>query len=370
VAGAILSKRREMKRVLIRPSFQDWCCNRLFNEGTSYDGVYQCAFQSWRETAKGQSFQLDTWDMADLSDADVLWFLDLPTTRNEFNSIQKQLNSGCKMVLQVLESPALNIRSMMQENWSDFDMVLSYQSIIDEEFFVGYRLPNDLMPSTANIRFKDRKPLLMINSNRVEGGWAVRQEGMAGLPGIGPLLSGWDIPWNRFYQMRRGELYSARRKLADAAEKFPNVLHIYGYGWRGEKISWCPLYPRSHYAASRGIADLSKRELASQFKFTLAFENFAGSDGYISEKLFDAFCAGSVPIYLGDSQIDTIVSKDSFVDARQFQSPTDLLQYVRDCDEEEWRMMKSAGEEALLSLEEKFGNQQFVDAAMSALTSL
>ena len=39
----------------------------------------------------------------------------------------------------------------------------------------------------------------------------------------------------------------------------------------------------------------------------MAYENFRGRRGYISEKIFDALQAGSVPVYLGEERIAEFV---------------------------------------------------------------
>ncbi|NEQ12107.1 MAG: fucosyl transferase, partial [Moorea sp. SIO4E2] len=80
-----------MKLVLIRPSFQDWCGNRLFTQGTSFNSVYQEAFTKWKQVAAKAGFQLDTWDQAPLEQADIFWFLDLPPSYREFEHIRTQL---------------------------------------------------------------------------------------------------------------------------------------------------------------------------------------------------------------------------------------------------------------------------------------
>lgn len=48
------------------------------------------------------------------------------------------------------------------------------------------------------------------------------------------------------------------------------------------------------------------------FKFTIAFEN-SRRIGYTTEKLYDAFCADSVPIYWGDLCLDYAVNHDAVV---------------------------------------------------------
>ena len=68
----------------------------------------------------------------------------------------------------------------------------------------------------------------------------------------------------------------------------------------------------------------------------MAYENFRGRRGYISEKIFDALHAGSVPVYLGEERIAEFVPQQAFVDARNFRTRRELLAYLQSCSEPEW----------------------------------
>jgi hypothetical protein len=66
--------------------------------------------------------------------------------------------------------------------------------------------------------------------------------------------------------------------------------------------------------AARDAGDwhAAKRAYLSKFKFTVAMEN-SRRPGYVTEKLFDAFDADTVPIYWGDPALEAIVNKDAVV---------------------------------------------------------
>ncbi len=65
----------------------------------------------------------------------------------------------------------------------------------------------------------------------------------------------------------------------------------------------------------------------SKAKFTLAYEN-ERFDDYVSEKIFDAMAAGSVPIYSGASNITDYVPKECFIDFHQFKNHEELYTYI------------------------------------------
>ncbi len=57
-----------------------------------------------------------------------------------------------------------------------------------------------------------------------------------------------------------------------------------------------------------------KRKFLSEYKFTIAFENYV-YPGYQTEKLYDAMQANSIPVYCGDPNIEDIFNTQSFVNA-------------------------------------------------------
>ena len=62
--------------------------------------------------------------------------------------------------------------------------------------------------------------------------------------------------------------------------------------------------------------------------FTLAFENSV-SDDYVTEKFFDALCAGSVPIVLGAPNVAEFApSPESYLDVRDFRDPAALASRI------------------------------------------
>ena len=72
----------------------------------------------------------------------------------------------------------------------------------------------------------------------------------------------------------------------------------------------------------------NKNAVLSQYLFTLAFEN-SNCPYWITEKLFDALSAGSVPVYMGAPNIRDYVPNASgviFVD--DFASPAALAQHL------------------------------------------
>ena len=96
-----------------------------------------------------------------------------------------------------------------------------------------------------------------------------------------------------------------------------------------------------------------------------------GELGYISEKLFDALMAGTVPVYLGEKNITKFVPSECFVNASQFGSHQDLLLYLRDCSEYEWRQMRDAGLDFLESKNmHPFTDEYYANQMVSVLQQI
>lgn len=73
-------------------------------------------------------------------------------------------------------------------------------------------------------------------------------------------------------------------------------------------------------------------DFMGSYKFTLAFEN-ANCEGYISEKLWRALVAGSVPIYMGDPSAKKWMWADKIaIFVTDFESPKSLAEYINYLD--------------------------------------
>ena len=74
----------------------------------------------------------------------------------------------------------------------------------------------------------------------------------------------------------------------------------------------------------------------SRYKFTICFENTNNVKDYITEKMFDCFLSGTIPIYWGAPNIDKIIPKECFIDFRKFNDFNKLYRYLKDMGDEEY----------------------------------
>lgn len=147
------------------------------------------------------------------------------------------------------------------------------------------------------------------------------------------------------------ELYSKRITALAALAKFKNV-DLYGRGWErwwSRNSMWLPYWQHRRVLMSiyKGSCK-SKYEVLSQYSFALCFENMA-MEGYITEKIFDCFYAGTIPIYLGAKDIANLIPATTYIDCRKFQSWNDVHDYLIRMSDLEIESIRKAGREFILS---------------------
>ena len=331
-------------------------------------------FREWKTAAAARGFELLTHDLCPPEQATVLWCVDLSESVLPLWAIRNARRAGARLVLQILESPLVRPRSWVQGTHQFFERVLTYNPRHSNEAkYRRYRIPVALHAPTSGPAFASRRVAVMVNTNLRLNVAEIRSARHSRDHLATPLtIAGavWDI-----WRAQRTELYSWRRRLARTAEDFPpGTLDIYGSGWRdlpgshgepGERDYDCaakaPAIP-AEIRNSRPGAFAPKQSLIAGYRFSIATENYRGDVGYISEKIFDPMLAGHVPVYLGDRQIESVVPKAAFVDARRFRTQHQLLDYLTACPEAEWLRMKQAGADWIQSR----SAQQFSGAAFAA----
>jgi hypothetical protein len=171
--------------------------------------------------------------------------------------------------------------------------------------------------------------------------------------------------------------YQARVQILDWYERHaPADFHLFGRGWgrpaalpgrwgrvrnQLRKIFGRFLPAKSPYATWRGPVD-DKIELLTRARFCLAHENCRDLEGYVTEKLFDAFRAGCVPIYVGPKEIGDLVPSGCFIDARAYETPAALDAFLRTVDDAAYRGYQERIRAFLLSAQAKpFSQDHFAD---------
>jgi len=150
--------------------------------------------------------------------------------------------------------------------------------------------------------------------------------------------------------LQRRERYSLRR----AAIKRIDRIDLYGHQWNQNsktkvltllrelkkfivkpqfmKITGIKYYFRS-YENFLGSVE-NKRLALANYKYSLIIEN---SNDYLSEKIFDSFLAGCVPIYVGPSLKNYLIPSELYFQAQpNVKSIREQISYARSVDYQKW----------------------------------
>jgi len=340
-------------RVSVIPFYRQGLGNRMFAPDFNINSHLMEPNVEWFNQCLAAGIELGTYDLMPVEKADLVIFMDLPAQRSEVLAVKRRAPQA-KFLLALYESPFERPHWFNPKNHEEFDAVLTFNPQLWQrggkyfQFYLPVGLPPAYIPATS---FAQRLPSVMVNSNFYYGigtgnrpwHWATGYRSIQ--------RAGWQFGLQDFIQAKRSLYYHGRQKLARAAEAFSeNVLDVYGANWNGWNQGWYyRFFPDSPYQTARGKFDADKLTLLGRYRFVIAYENYVSDVGYISEKIFDAFYAGCVPVYLGDQNVSNWIDPDCFVDARKFKSPRAVLQFVRDCDQSTWEGMIAAGQRYLKS---------------------
>ena len=72
----------------------------------------------------------------------------------------------------------------------------------------------------------------------------------------------------------------------------------------------------------------SKVEAIRPYKIHLAFEN-GDSPGFVTDKIYHAFAAGVLPVWMGTRDVAETVPKGSYIDVAEFNTPDDVANYLK-----------------------------------------
>ena len=159
------------------------------------------------------------------------------------------------------------------------------------------------------------------------------------------------INGNHKPQIFMGELYSKRIEAMVALANL-GAVDLYGRGWErwwARNSLWTPywLNRRKLMSIFRGEC-LSKHETLSHYRYCLCFENME-MKGYVTEKIFDCLYVGTIPLYWGASDIESLIPSEAYIDARKFSSWEDMWLEVNSMSAYKVNSMREAGRQFLNS---------------------
>lgn len=79
-----------------------------------------------------------------------------------------------------------------------------------------------------------------------------------------------------------------------------------------------------------------KRDVLIKTRFAICYENVRDLPGYITEKIFDCFFSGCVPIYWGASNVTQYIPPDCFIDRRKYLDTEAVYVFLKAITEQEF----------------------------------
>jgi len=142
------------------------------------------------------------------------------------------------------------------------------------------------------------------------------------------------------------ELYTERVNVIRwFEENHSENFDLYGIGWdrhyfkgmllRLNRFDALTKLLKPKYPSYKGSVK-SKREVLQKYKFAICYENAKDIPGYITEKIFDCFFAGCVPVYWGAPNVTEHIPTDTFIDKRNFNTYEKLYKYLNNMPDKEY----------------------------------
>lgn len=249
---------------------------------------------------KELGYKVATIDTGALEKFDAVIFIEFPGIDNKY--FKKLIANGFKsLYLILLESPIVKPDNYVLENHKYFKKIFTWSDeLVDNKKYFKLN-PSHKIPKILNFDMSKKEKLCTIISSN---------KSMA----------------------HSKELYTERIKAIRWFEtSHPEDFDLYGNGWdryrfegtflgikiaRLNRLHFLTKLLAQHYPSYKG-ATKSKKETYQKYKFSICYEN-TQANGYITEKIFDCFFGGCIPIYLGAPNITDYIPVNTFIDKRNF----------------------------------------------------
>jgi alpha(1,3/1,4) fucosyltransferase len=177
------------------------------------------------------------------------------------------------------------------------------------------------------------------------------------------------------------ELYSKREEAIRWFEaQHPEDFDLYGIGWdryvfEGQSFMCVfnridfirKIFARRFFSYKGPV--IFKKEIFEKYKFAICYEN-ASVPGYITEKIFDCFFSGCIPIYWGAPDIHDYIPKECFIDKRDFSSYEELYKFLKSMTDKDCLVYISAANDFLASKQAYvFSENYFIETLIKGVVN-
>lgn len=334
-----------MTTYLLSPFSKSYLNNIIFEGPTA----------ALRDLLAERGISLRTVDLGDIRTADKILFYDL-----DDELLQRCLAAGVtpdRMVLFLFEPEATHPVQYNQSVWRHFGQIFTTRDdLVDSRRLFKIRWPQILRRTSPLPRFEERKLAAMINSNKfsyIDGeGFSYRRKAIE----FFDLAGDFDLygpGWNDPLVTRKQALYALKQLLLSKAAKDglrPSDLRAAcaAITAPGTIVSFLRdvTVGRRQFRSYMGTVP-DKDETLSHYRFCLCYENQLNRPGYMTEKIFDSFLTGTIPVYLGATNVDEYIPRDCFIWMKDIPDFAGLYDLMMSMTSDEFYKMQQAGQEFL-----------------------
>jgi hypothetical protein len=261
------------------------------------DGRYAEPIRQLKKIGQSHGIYMASASKADYKDADVFFFWDYPKKNDEVFAYATE--SSKKTYLIATEPEVVVPMNYDLGNKDIFAKIFTWrESLVDNEKFfkirpITFSFPKNISP----LPFGERMPCVIIATI------------------------------NRIYNYP-DELYSKRLETVEWFEQnHPDDLDFFGRNTKHNDTN--------HSSYKGGVRD--KLSVLCRYKTCICYENNCADDaGYITEKIFDAFFCGCIPVYWGAPNVSQIIPKECYIDRREFDTHEQLHGFIKSMDEQQY----------------------------------
>ena len=271
---------------------------------TTLNIVYANMREPRFEIALPESDAVAVWTVREEPDADVVIY----HNGYSYNAKLAANNPSAFRILYMYEPLVVWPRQFFKSFWPPFDAVLTWSEALAEQGGKFVRFPS------LYYDFPFGAAHGIAAETDFSNDWKNRKKAICQIAG-------------GKHSLMLSELYSRRRQIARWFARH-GTLPFNTYGVPPMRV---PNY--------QGRA-ADKLKTLSQYRYALCLENDAHpvwSRGYVTEKIFDCFYAGTVPVYLGAADVEKHIPPECFIDLREFASLNALDHYLSNMPDDEYR---------------------------------
>lgn len=283
--------------------------NKIFdiNDTTVNRDNFAYSYFKLKDVFLEYGYDLSTCDINSIEESEIVIYNDMPKVLPKKADVQKSY-------LIIFESELIRPDNWNLENHKYFHKIFTWNdTFVDNKKYFKINFSH-LFPSNINKDLSKKEKLCTL----IAGNKLVKH----------PL-----------------ELYSKRVEAIQWFEqKHPEDFDFYGMGWDAytAKNKYLRYFLRKtmlnkllkpNFPSYKGKVD-SKKATLEKYKFAICYENAKDISGYITEKIFDCFFAGCIPIYWGADNIAEHIPKECFIDKREYKTYEELFAVLNNMKDE------------------------------------